>query len=612
MPFNLKWLFGFAAAALMGQPSQPAPPPRARLPFPIVYTRLPLSPPTTTGGTLRSAYGNGAKLVLRTPNGSERILTNAFHSAADPDVSFDGKRILFAGKRNPQDRWGIFEMGADGSNARQLTRESHDCRSPVYLSRIFYLDDPAPLFQVAFVCEADRLNEYGGAHASDLFTIRLDGSGLRRLTYNASSSLDPTTLPDGRILFSSWQRAHVDHGAAGRIELMGVNVDGTDVAAFSGRQGRRIQHMATVTAGRLVLFVESERAAWDGAGTLASLSLRRNLKSYKPLTTAAQGFFHSPSPLPDGTVLVSHRTAGSAHRVYRFDPATRKLEFLLEATGAHAMQARAVTPRSVPDGRSSVVDEKADWAKLYCLNVHESDLGQQAFAPGLVKRIRVLEGLPRRSSETLKEETLSPVLQRRFLGEVDVEDDGSFHIEIPANTPVQIQALDEHGLALRSTPWIWAKNKEQRGCIGCHEDGERTPENVMAKALTHPAAKLTLAPERRRTVDFERDIVPVLAKCAACHDGAAAPKLGSGRAAYEALFKRTTPGKARTSPMVWHIFGRNTSRPWDAAPGQRAPLIKTMPSKAAGMVSDEDRRTIVEWIDLGAHYRGLPAAGGAK
>ncbi|HWR51196.1 MAG TPA: hypothetical protein VN428_08815 [Bryobacteraceae bacterium] len=612
MPVNWKWLFAFGAAALLAHSPQPASPPRAQLPYPVVYTRLSTTAVAkTSGALLRSDSGDTAKLVLRTPDGAERVLTAGFHSAADPAVSFDGKRILFAGKRTALDHWGVFEMNADGSNARQLTKDPGNCRNPVYLSKIFYLDDPAPVFQIVFVCTSDRLNEYGGGLAEDLYTVRLDGSGLRRLTYNASSSTDPTTLPDGRILFSSWQRAHVDRGATGRIELMGMNVDGTDLAAFSGRQGGRIQHMAAVTTGRLVVFVEADKSLWDGAGTLASLSLRRNLKSYKSLTTAAQGLFHSPSPLPDGAVLVSRRTAGSMHRVYRFEPATGRLELVLEAPGAHAIQARAVAPWAVPDGRSSVVDEKTDWAKLYCLNVYDSDLGLKTFAPGLVKRIRVLEGLSRQSNERLKQETLSPLLQRRFLGEVDIEDDGSFHIEIPANIPVQIQALDRDGMALRTTPWIWAKNKEQRGCIGCHEDGERTPENVMAKALTHPAAKLTLAPERRRTIDFEQDVAPVLTKCAACHDGAA-PKLTGGRAAYNALFKYTTPGKARTSPLVWHIFGRNTSRPWDAPARKGAPAIKPIAPKRDAKLTDEDKRTIIEWIDLGAHYRGLPAAGGSK
>ena len=73
-----------------------------------------------------------------------------------------------------------------------------------------------------------------------------------------------------------------------------------------------------------------------------------------------------------------------------------------------------------------------------------------------------------------------PIAVRRgvgILGEVPVEEDGSFNVEIPANTPIELQILDADGMALRSCGWIWAKNHEPRGCIGCHEDNELTPEN---------------------------------------------------------------------------------------------------------------------------------------
>ncbi|HVX66750.1 MAG TPA: hypothetical protein VHA11_09125, partial [Bryobacteraceae bacterium] len=219
--------------------------------------------------------------------------------------------------------------------------------------------------------------------------------------------------------------------------------------------------------------------------------------------------------------------------------------------------------------------------------------------------------------------TLSPLLDKRFIGEFDIDEDGSFQAQIPANVPVQVQALDGNGMALRTSGWIWAKNKEQRGCIGCHEDGERTPENVLASALTHPAVNLMLAPERRRTVDFERDIAPVLrARCAtgACHGGASAPKLSGKGArfstAYEALlaknaqggYRYVTPGQARTSPLVWAIAGKNTSRAWDHRTAAAA--IKPMPPEGSARLSRDEQRAIIEWIDLGAHYS--PAGGGQR
>ena len=47
-----------------------------------------------------------------------------------------------------------------------------------------------------------------------------------------------------------------------------------------------------------------------------------------------------------------------------------------------------------------------------------------------------------------------------------------------------VELLDEAGMALRSCGWIWVRNRETRGCIGCHEDGERAPENRFRYSRT--------------------------------------------------------------------------------------------------------------------------------
>ena len=605
----LPWLFSGPAVAAPAQP------------WDIVFTQIPeasVSHPTTrAGGMHRRDYGEGGRLVLLGRDGSQRVMTRQFASAADPAVSFDGKHILFAAKKSALSHWNIYEMNVDGSGLRQITHDLGDCRSPIYQPPIFYLDDPGPMPQIAFVSNAPAAAaEYGAAEATSVYSARMDGSGVRRLTYNPSGAFDPAMLPDGRMLFSGWERDEPSHGLLARIELLATNIDGTDYATFSGGQGRPVKQMACVTARRLVVFVDASEVAWDGAGPLGAIDLRRNLHSYRRLALPETYLYHSPSALPDGSLLVSRRLADGRGTlaIVRLDPETGKIEPVFATPGMHEMQAQALVARPVPDGRSSVVDEKQGWAKLYCLNLYETDLDSQLWPRGLVKRIRVLEGLPRADRNCVAKETLSPLLQKRFLGEVNADDDGSFHLQVPANLPVQVQALDENGMALRSSAWIWVKNKEQRGCIGCHEDGERTPENVMASALTRPAAMLMLPPERRRTVDFERDVEPILRqKCAtaACHGGTARPKLsGAGErfsAAYEALmakdpktevFRYVTPGIARTSPLVWAIFGRNTSQPWDhpwrgGEPGR-------MPPAGAVPLTAAEKRVIIEWIDLGA------------
>ena len=76
------------------------------------------------------------------------------------------------------------------------------------------------------------------------------------------------------------------------------------------------------------------------------------------------------------------------------------------------------------------------------------------------------------------------------LGEVDVEEDGSFQVQLPANEAVKVQVLGASGQVMRSSAWFWMRNRENRGCVGCHEDRELAPENREAQALLKKALNL--------------------------------------------------------------------------------------------------------------------------
>ena len=576
----------------------------------LIFTQVPK-------GLTPQPFDEGGRLVLLRRSGELRVLTGEFQSAADPAVSFDGKRILFAAKRQHGDSWNIFEMQADGSGIRQITKAIGNCRKPVYQPAIFYLDDPLPSYQITFVSDFEGArNEASDSPATNLYSIRMDGTGLRRLTYGMSSSYDPFQMQDGRILYSSLQNSKLENGRDGRVDLFAVHIDGTDVGTFSGIQGLRFKRMACTTPTRKVIFVESGQNGADVGGTLATIDLRRNLRSYKQLTSNKDGSFAWPSPLPDGTILVSMRLPGedSRYAVYWLDIESGRKSLVYSDAKNHAVQAVVLSPRPEPDGHSSVVEDDKNWSKLYCLSTSITDLDREWLRPGMAKRVRLIEGLPRAKASA--SDSLSGLAIKRLLGEAEIEEDGSLHLLVPPNTPLQLQILDEDGIALRTSAWMWTKNKENRGCIGCHEDGELSPENVFPKALGKPAADLMLAPERRRTVDFERDIMPILqAKCVSCHkpqDTSIAVE-GFPKAYAELLFgvddkgrgKFVDPGRARTSRVIWAIYGRNTSRPWDsvAATGQ----IKPMPPAGSPQLSEEERRAIAEWIDLGAQFKPVPS-----
>ena len=398
--------------------------------FSLLLAFAALSLPTAPIVFTQTRRSEPPRLALRAVGGQVRTLSQGFHSATDPEVYFDGTRILFAAKRTQADPYQIFEMNADGTGVRQITHTNADCRQPVYQSRVFTLDEPKPWDQVAYVSNGS------------LHSVKLDGSAHQQLTFTPTQDADPLILPDGRMIYASQSR------------LFGVNLDGTDYALFLDRAGRS----PAVTTEREVIFVEP-------SGRLASVHLDRPLHTYKALTTG--GVFHSPSGLPDGGILAGRKTAATFGLV-RFDPKTKVSTPVFDSPDYDDTQARLVAPRALPDGRGSVVDEREPTAKLYCQSVFTTDQPKTASA---AKRVRL-------------------VTATATLGEAELEDDGSFHVQIPANRAVKVQLLDAKGELLRSSNWIWARNKENRGCIGCHEDPELSPDNREAKAVIKKAVPM--------------------------------------------------------------------------------------------------------------------------
>jgi len=615
---------------------------------------------------LREDYGDGARLLVVQPDGGKRQLAADFHSASDPEVSFDGLRLLFAGKRTAQDPWDIFEIGVDGSGLRQITQGLGDCRNPIYQSRFYQISDADEAwYQILFLCSRPGvLNESGSRSASAVYSCRLDGTDVRRVTFNLSSDYDQHLMWDGRLAYSSWRRRTLEDGLLGRVVLLEANAEGTDPAPLCVESGKRIKHMACDTAGGLVVFVEADRVPWDGAGLLSCVTTRRPLHTYRPITDPADGLFHSPSPLPDGRILVSRRPADGSgtHGVYRMDPVSKRIELAFDDPEYHDIDAKLVAARREPDGRSSPSIDTDPNGKIYCLNVYMTDFPDKTWLPpGTVKKLRLLEGVPRQTarapgasptgkdgasptgkdgaSPTGKDGAdsvarnpgklvLPQLASRRVLGEVPVAPDGSFNVEVPANTPIELQLVDESGLALRSCGWVSTRNHFNQGCIGCHEDPELTPENFVVDALKDLSVVVAPPVEQRRSIDFRRDVMPIVARnCLPCHcEGKSPPNLTGGKPApadpadpglarivYDTLLEPATtdpegdqrgryvdPGRARTSTLVWHVFGKNSSRPWDGEAIKGIP--KPIPPDAQPQLSDQEKAAIAEWIDLGAPW----------
>jgi len=240
----------------------------------LLVAQLPLvaSAPAAALGALPSSSGEGGRLVLVSPDGTSRSLTASFHSAADPEVSFDGRFILFAAKKTAGDPWCVFEMQADGRAPRLVTCGKAGARQPIYLPIVYTITptNVEPWAQIAFVgTNAGEWNEAGVAQNTSLWSCKTDGTALRRLTFNLSNDSDPVVLGDGRMIYAGWLRHSQAHGPDGRVPLVGVNLDGTDYQLYAGDEGRRVKRMPTPTASGLVVFVESDAPEADGVGHLA-------------------------------------------------------------------------------------------------------------------------------------------------------------------------------------------------------------------------------------------------------------------------------------------------------------------------------------------------------
>jgi hypothetical protein len=611
----------------------------------IVLTQVPVrrqpTPPDWNRKTLmRADWFEGARLVVISPQGQLRVLSEGFHSACDPNVSFDGERVLFAGKKDRGSHWRIWEMGLDGQGLRPVTPEHLEARSPIYVSTLFTLDSPEPWFTTVFVARGQTVNEAGYTAASSLCNIKLDGTELRRLTFNPNHNFDPFQMWDGRVIYSAERYPNTPNGSGGRVGIYGIHIEGADMERYGGELGGRIQQMPCATERGLIVFVEADDPAWDGAGQLACIQEQRPHVTYQRLTRDRAHRFLYPSPWREDLLLVSRRPVAGKGTcgVFFFDARTRECRLLFDSPDHHDVQAVALKPRNRPDGHSTVVNTRFNTGTFYGLNCYDAERRMaRHLQTGMVKRVRFIEGLLQPAPESPHAPLSSkPFVPRRLVGEAPVEADGSFNVEVPADTPLLLQTLDERGLALGSCGWIWVKPKETRGCIGCHEDPERVPENEYVLALRRPSNRLTLPPEERRSVSLLKDVVPVLkARCAAsdCHGGKKTPlhlpltaenpserELQETYAALTAATSRKTtspgllPGKyvdagrARTSWLMWQLLGTNTSRPWDrdhkllVAPAGK---IRPMPPPNSNLLSEQELRTMAQWIDLGAQYEAV-------
>ena len=674
-------------------PSQPTATSRPPLPPPvkgikgIVFCQAPNLPNGRSGLhyelfriVRRPPKARISTLIPAAPNGKLADLTSKhFASAIYPDLSYDGKKIIFSGKKTTQrdDKWQVWEMNLDGSGLRQVTKEPGDCYDPYYL----------PSGKILFSCtKVGFRDEYDRDVPPILHTCNADGSDVQQISFNLSSDTASVMLDDGRVLFTSWQH-HGDHqGVAGNFALCTIMADGTGFNLFCGNRNlmSKTKSFSQQLLDGRVIVVETGGHRHYNAGYLTSVHPRKPLKTRKFLTPEVElnganlgGRFASPYPLPDGGMLVSYSPGrGTAllyeqpseeiHLgVYRFDFASgRAGRLIFDDPNAQDFDAIAIYSRPVPPDVPSMVVPGKKTGVMCCVNAYLSDRPKQTKRvvvgelppadPGRIKAVRVVEGFGVHDTDRSKHRSTvidmlqmsfgsnsnggSNFEQKRIIGYAPAEPDGSFNIEVPADTVISLQTLDSDGMAIETQlTWTWVRPGETRMCVGCHEDREQALPNLDCLAMRKPPHKVIAPPDRRRTLDFRRDIMPIIEKnCSmpACH-GAETKAGGLDlRKGFELVFHRTgcrgrkinaaffnqayesllqappsrigtlvVPCAARHSPLIWRLYGKKLG--WS---DQRNPYKKAIrPMPPGKPLSDADKKRFVEWVDLGAQWDNIVA-----
>ncbi|MBP6336887.1 MAG: hypothetical protein KA375_04785, partial [Vitreoscilla sp.] len=205
-------------------------------------------------------FAPGGDLMLReksSPSAPEHNLTTKFTldkgDVSDPEVSYDGKKIVFSmrcpasnsaqidGLPACTDHWNLWEYdmstgGLTGGTFKRLTASvAADDVDPVYLPGgqgfVFSSNrQTKSRINQALGHTYDALDEYERQRVLNLHTIDAGGGNLQQISFNQSHDRNPVIRPNGDVMYSRWD--HV--GGRNHFKVFRMKPDGTDMFVLYG------------------------------------------------------------------------------------------------------------------------------------------------------------------------------------------------------------------------------------------------------------------------------------------------------------------------------------------------------------------------------------------
>ena len=601
--------------------------------------------------------GGGAMRLLHLPGGRvETLLETRQGIIRDPEVHFDGQRVLFSMRRDVRDGYHLYEMDASGRKPRQLTFASRVSDiQPIYL----------PVDGIAFSSTRDPKYIPCQRHLmANLFRMEADGSNIRQLGFNTQFEGRASLMPDGRILYTRWE--YVDKHFSSAYGLWTVNPDGTNHALYYGNYAWQ---PGAIVDGRIIsgteqfvaVFTAVHELAW-GAMVIADRS--RGLDGVAPIRhswpehigrfmnqwdteeriggqyDSFRGVpvkYENPYPLSEKYFLCARQLGNRKHTgIFLVDTFGNEVLLHEEAPGCFDPMPLGSRPRPVV--LPSQVDASRDEGKFYVRNVYIGDYMERV-EPGSVKYLRVVEAPAKRAwvpkgmgdwAPRGSGDSHHPVAvnwnhynNKRILGTVAVEADGSAYFTVPAGRFVYFQLLDENGMMIHSMrSGTMLQPGERQGCIGCHESRleSASATGIPTLALSRGPRKLDGWYGPERNFNYAAEVQPVLDKhCVRCHDygrESHQPNLSGDKGlifnhSYVSLmrsspsyYRRTEQERPGAMPLISSVgAGPVKVLPPYSWGSHRSRLVKLLKEGHYDLKLDrESSDRIATWIDLNVPY----------
>ena len=553
-------------------------------------------------------------------------------SFLSPDLSFDGKTIVFAycecGKDKNKQRPGwnletcfhLFRVNSDGTNLVQLTDGLFNDFDPCWL----------PNGRICFISE--RRGGYGRCHGTrdapsyTLASIDPDGGDLVFLSYNEANEWQPSVTNDGQIVYTRWD--YLDRGTNQAHHPWVTSIDGRDPRAIHGnypvsskglhdRPWMEMDIRAIPGSTKFVataaghhgqaygsLVILDPRVADDGAMS----QLRRLTPEVAfPEAERGGGDFATAWPLSENYFLCSDRggiylidSFGGRQLIYRSKEVPCLSPIPLQARLQPPCIPHQTAVGLPPDDKQSGGDPRAkrsaagDPATISVINIYDSLLPWPKETR--IKALRIMQIIPKATPRAPGCGTGRTNI-REVLGTVPVEEDGSVYFQAPTNKAIYFQALNERGLAVQSMRSVtYVHPGERLVCHGCHEPRHQAPAVRDRNPLAWHREPSEIRPDVEGSNPFDFDLLVKSVfdtKCNECHREKNAVKLDR-KTAMKYVPHFISPKPYELSRTVPGKFGALGSR-----------LLKYLDKShhRLDLTADEFHR-ITLWMDCNAASRG--------